>query len=51
MAARAAAELRDTGYRMEADYAERSERSCTRACVAECLKPGRTFDFSLPFRP
>ena len=40
-----------TGYALAADDSERLGKQCTRVCGVECTKPGRAFDFALPWRP
>jgi hypothetical protein len=40
-----------TGYALASDDAARLGKSCARTCAVECTKPGRAFDFAIPFRP
>ena len=40
-----------TGYALAADDSERLGKQCARVCGVECTKPGRAFDFALPWRP
>ncbi len=40
-----------TGYALAPDDAGRLAKACTRTCAVECTKPGRAFDFGVPFRP
>jgi hypothetical protein len=51
LTARSALAKATTGYALPADDAARLGRACVRACGVECLKPGRAFDFAVPFRP
>lgn len=39
------------GFKVPASAQERVLRSCRRQCVYECAKPGKAYDFSIPFRP
>jgi hypothetical protein len=40
-----------TGYALAADDAARLGKACARVCGVECTKPGKFFDFAVPFRP
>jgi hypothetical protein len=40
-----------TGYALAADDSEKLGKQCTRVCGVECTKPGKAFDFALPWRP
>lgn len=50
MDAYAADNERRTGYRIDPKDVARLVRSCERSCAYECSKPGKTFDFTVPFR-
>ena len=39
-----------TGYRLDPADAQRLLRSCQRNCATECTKPGKAFDFVIPYR-
>ena len=40
-----------TGYALAADDSEKLGKQCARVCGVECTKPGKAFDFALPWRP
>lgn len=51
LAAQAAQTRSSTGFVLSGGAAQRLARACTRSCAYECTKPGRAFDFALPWRP
>lgn len=40
-----------SGYGVTSEARERVQRGCQRQCTYDCGKPGRSFDFSIPYRP
>jgi hypothetical protein len=46
----AASLVERTGLRLLPKDQERLQRSCVRNCAYECSKPGRAFDFVVPWR-
>ena len=40
-----------TGYPLLQSDRARVEKACLRSCAVECTKPGKVFDFAIPFRP
>lgn len=42
--------LSETGFGMQPGERSRVEKACLRSCAYECTKPGRAFEFVVPFR-
>lgn len=42
---------RQTGLAMAPVAQERVAKTCARSCAYECSKPGKVFDFAVPWRP
>lgn len=40
----------ETGFKVSAKAQERVMRGCTRQCAYECAKPGKAYDFVVPYR-
>ena len=41
----------DTGFALVASDRARVENACVKSCVNSCGRPGRSFEFVVPFRP